>query len=575
MKKRKRAFVLAVLIAAVSAVPITGAFADHSPTIAKAEENGEKVTTKVVTTTTELAANEESEADITVVIPPKRSAATTAPETAPEAETEKKPLYLFPSSVYETQANGGRQIIKTYTLSDGENPYDISRESFEREGWFYELSDITKTETALSEVVEHKETVTLGSDTNDTEAVIKLLAPNMEHRTEDGFYGLLALDISSVKVETAGVKTSSFTKTATREYPGLASNDVSLLPKEITDGGRTYTLESVDWRPTNTVTADYDDTIAESYTAVASYTRTATSTSVTGYTVTADYIGEISRLNPGGTIYTACFLGAKLSAAPVVPAPDDADGEAAGATLPAETPPESPSPAWDGNDAPTPTPASEENEDKSGGFPVLSAILFVIGLASLAISGAYTMIGGKNGGGAREASARKGILANFKSVFGKKNDGGTANADADDDADDDDEDDESDDWRSLYREIETPTDTPFAAVSDGDEICTVYETNPSEDDADDDADDEPGGAEEKPPDSSPGSAASVKAAERAKRNQRLIKEAAYAEKILQNEGVNPEKLKEILAEIFRTGDAKAVLDRHRKQSVSNGSGEDG
>ena len=149
LKRRKRAFVLAVLIAAVSAVPFTGALAEQSPTIAKAEENGEKVTTKVVTTTTEFAANDESEADITVVIPPKRPAATTAPETAPEAETEKKPLYLFPSSVYETQTNGGRQIIKTYTLSDDENPYDISRESFEREGWLYELSDITKTETAL------------------------------------------------------------------------------------------------------------------------------------------------------------------------------------------------------------------------------------------------------------------------------------------------------------------------------------------------------------------------------------------------------------------------------------------
>jgi hypothetical protein len=133
----------------------------------------------------------------------------------------------------------------------------------------------------------------------------------MEYTSVDGFVGILTLDVASIKVETAGTKTSSYTTTITREYPHLSSNDSSLVPKTVEEKGKTYTLAGVDWRVGNTVTVDYD-TQPEYYTAVASYTATGTSTTVTGYVTTAVYNGALAKLSQGRTVYTAYFEGKEI-----------------------------------------------------------------------------------------------------------------------------------------------------------------------------------------------------------------------------------------------------------------------
>jgi hypothetical protein len=126
------------------------------------------------------------------------------------------------------------------------------------------------------------------------------------------------LDIATVTVETAGTKTTGYTVSATREYPHLSAADTSLVPKTITDNGRELTLASVDWRAGNTVTVDYD-ALPDSYTAVATYTTTASKTVVTGYITTAEYKGTIAKLITGKTVYTAYFAGTLI--APPAPEP--------------------------------------------------------------------------------------------------------------------------------------------------------------------------------------------------------------------------------------------------------------
>jgi len=268
------------------------------------------------------ADTEDNGVSITVVIP------NTVKETPKPTETPKPPTnYLYPVSVWESQDNGRREIIRTYELGAGEKPEDISRESFTRDGWLYELADITKKETANADVRDHTETVTIDTNTKEMDALIKLLAPIMEFQSDDGYIGVLSLDISSIKVETAGTKSSSYTVSATREYPHLSSNDTSLIPKTITDNGRTLTLASVDWKTQNSTAVDYDQ-IAVSYTAVAKYTATASKTTVTGYTTTAEYHGTVSKILAGRTVYTAYFIGVPIVTATVnkpsetTPAPD-------------------------------------------------------------------------------------------------------------------------------------------------------------------------------------------------------------------------------------------------------------
>jgi hypothetical protein len=243
---------------------------------------------------------------ITVVIPKPEiekgeiPAVTTAPVS-----------YLYPSKAEETAENGRREVVKTYELGAGEKPDNISQESFERDGWLYELADITKQETSSNSSRKHTEIVTLETASNDTTEILKQLNPTKNYKASDGFSGVLSLNISSIKVESAGTKSSSYTVKATREYPHLSSNDTSLIPKSITESGRTLTLSNIQWRAQNVVAVDYEQ-LPDSYTAVASYTGTGYKTYVTGYVTTAEYSGTLIKSVKGKTVYKAYFTGTQI-----------------------------------------------------------------------------------------------------------------------------------------------------------------------------------------------------------------------------------------------------------------------
>ena len=96
----------------------------------------------------------------------------------------------------------------------------------------------------------------------------------------------------------------SYTISATREYPHLSANDLSLIPKTITDNGRTLQLDTVSWEAQHTVNVDYYD-IPDSYRAIAKYTATASRSVVTGYITTVEY-----------SVYTAYFYGKEINPAP-------------------------------------------------------------------------------------------------------------------------------------------------------------------------------------------------------------------------------------------------------------------
>jgi hypothetical protein len=245
---------------------------------------------------------------ITVVMPESETNQETQSQVEKAVEMVENPIKVYPCDVAETRENGGRQIVKTYELNANENPEDIPREDFDRDGWTYTLTDILRKETASAESRKHTETVTVHSDTKDLTAILSLLSPTMSFEDEDGYAGTLTLDVASIKVESEGTKTSSFTKTITRQYTNLSANDSSLVPKTVTDGGYTYNLLNVDWQSGNNATVDYN-VLPEFYTAVATYTRTGYSTKVTGYVTTAEYSGTLAKLIQGKTIYTAYFMG--------------------------------------------------------------------------------------------------------------------------------------------------------------------------------------------------------------------------------------------------------------------------
>jgi hypothetical protein len=242
---------------------------------------------------------EPSNVTITVVIP----------DPVPEPEDEPAPeeipvpevceiMTLYPCDVTEIRGDNEWRIIKTYELTAEEKPEFIPRNSFERSGWKFSLTDIIRKETSNVETRDYTQKVTVETATKELEKILPLLSQTVEYRSDDGFVGILTLDIASIKVESAGTKTTSYTMSVTREYPRLTSNDTSFIPKTVEDNGKIYTLAGVEWRSGNNVTVDYES-LAEYYTAVATYTATGTSTKVTGYVTTAVYSGTLAKLSEG------------------------------------------------------------------------------------------------------------------------------------------------------------------------------------------------------------------------------------------------------------------------------------
>ena len=223
----------------------------------------------------------------------------------------------YPTSV--TRSEDGTEIRKVYDLGPEEDPAGIPRSDFQQDGVRYTLVDLLKQELPENESRQHVETVTLESKNKDMASVLELLPQQREFVTDDGLSGTLTLQLDTVQVEVAGYGSSTREVSATRSYPNLASQDTANIPKTIEDNGRTLTLQNISWQTDNTANTD-GYAMGDRFTAVATYTGSATSSYIKGYVVTADYSGTVSRIALNRTRYVAIFEGTPLQP---VTAPED------------------------------------------------------------------------------------------------------------------------------------------------------------------------------------------------------------------------------------------------------------
>lgn len=192
------------------------------------------------------------------------------------------------------------RIQKVYQLSLDDDPTKIPTEDFTRNGRLYYLLDMTRQDEIGVDTKSHVQTVTLPSDTNNMEKILQTLDAEIEVTTEDGYTGKLHLDHTTVKVTTDGYATKTGTVSASRTYSNLSDADLSLVPKTISDNGRNLTLADVQW-------SNSSDGETTSFTATTRYTGTTFSKYATGYTVTTDYSGEVSKAGCNVVTYTAIF----------------------------------------------------------------------------------------------------------------------------------------------------------------------------------------------------------------------------------------------------------------------------
>ena len=178
---------------------------------------------------------------------PCTAMAAEAGDTEP-AQGAPPPAALYPAEVRTSEENGMIRLEKVYYLSTRDDPSAIPTGDFDREGRHYTLLDVLKNDLSETDSKDYIEVVTLDSSTKDMAEIIKTLEPEREIATEDGYTGILKPDYTKITVEAAGYKNNSWTVSATRTYPNLSDADASLIPKTITDSGRTLTLAGVDWQ---------------------------------------------------------------------------------------------------------------------------------------------------------------------------------------------------------------------------------------------------------------------------------------------------------------------------------------
>ena len=256
---------------------------------------------------------------ITVIIPP-------VPERPTPTQTPQPTPRIFPINVAEGyNYEGVRELVRIYELLPGESPNWINTDSFTRNGYYYQIAEIIRRVDVGHTVREHTEIVEIPSATNNLAAVIAGLDPTMEFVDEDGYVGILHLDIRSIEMTQDGTRSTSRQVSQTREFPHLSNPDMALIPLTINVSGRTYTLADVNWR-TNTANPIDFNSVAQTFTAFATYTRTATSTVSTGYTTVAEYSGVLTRVSTGDVRFVATFIGTPIISPvinrPTTPSPE-------------------------------------------------------------------------------------------------------------------------------------------------------------------------------------------------------------------------------------------------------------
>ena len=219
-----------------------------------------------------------------------------------------------PDDIVSQNLDGRQLIVKSYTLSPGDDPDALIEEPFEQDGYAYAYSDMVKEEHPFEERRTEVQTVTVNTESKDLSVVLEALATTIPF--DDGEYaGILTLDHTTIKTEAAGYTSKSYTVSETKQIGGLDRNDPSYVPSTTVKNGQTLSLSNISWSVEGTSLSD-GALIPTSYMATATYTGHGSSKVATGYVTTAEYTGEVVSCGISSIGYTVTYLGEPIPAPP-------------------------------------------------------------------------------------------------------------------------------------------------------------------------------------------------------------------------------------------------------------------
>lgn len=230
-------------------------------------------------------------------------------ETPKSSQAPKTPL-PSPISVNQKNVDGNEYIIKTYEVAVGFDPELLVENGFEQNGFLFAHLKTEKKDKENRETKEISEPVTIETETNNMDGILKRL-PSTKDYEKGGFKGTLTLDTSSISTQVSGYATKTSTISTVKEYPGLMYADPSYIPQTVSKDGHTLPLVNVDWVVMGTGLAG-DTLVPTEYKATASYSKKVTSKVPSGYVTAANYMGTVSKTNVNSVIYTLTYVGTPL-----------------------------------------------------------------------------------------------------------------------------------------------------------------------------------------------------------------------------------------------------------------------
>ena len=235
----------------------------------------------------------------------------------------------IPISVTTAELNGQQILTEVYQAGQEIDPESLIKDDFTKGEFIYSYDNITKEETESIEKKNVTQTVEMQSNTKDLSKNIDLFAATIEYTDEDGFTGTLNFDPKSVTTEASGYRKKQSTVTETKTYDGLPYNDPTLLPQSVEKNGHQLSVSDIQWQEE---TLAENGSIPTSYKAVVTYSKSLSSNVASGYTVTAEYAGEVTKDDQSDIVYTITYTGLPVpEPEPEIPeTPEEPEGMGAG-----------------------------------------------------------------------------------------------------------------------------------------------------------------------------------------------------------------------------------------------------
>ena len=212
---------------------------------------------------------------------------------------------FYPIEIQSAEDNGFQLLVKSFLVPQGTDPQTLIEEELVRRGVKYRVSDILRKELEGStEMKEVSQSVAVTTESAEKEKLLSSLAPSIQY-DENGYIGTLTLDMDSINSEVAEQESYSYILKDTKEFTGLQRNDPYYIPKSTEKNGVTLELKDIQWTPMASAAENSD--VPSMYNATAVYSGTAWGSKASEYLVTANYIGEVSKVTEGEVLYSIVY----------------------------------------------------------------------------------------------------------------------------------------------------------------------------------------------------------------------------------------------------------------------------